>query len=118
MNLGFSGEIGFILLLALILFGPRKLAELSRRAGRLMAEFQKARSKLENQIQAEMDSLKLDEVNPANSLSSALDQANSAVQELSLSRTLDRLSEGIANSFKSEPLQAQEQTQPRDVGQP
>lgn len=118
MNLGFSGELGFILLLALILFGPRKLAEFSRQAGRLMAQFQKARNKLENQIQAEMDGLKLDEANPVKDLTSALNQANSATQELSLSRTLDRLSEGIANSSKSNQFEAQEQTRQTEAGQP
>ncbi len=38
MDLGFS-EVLFILLLALLLFGPRKLPEISRQIGRGLAEF-------------------------------------------------------------------------------
>ena len=42
MDFGFSGEIIFIMLLALILFGPRRLPEIARQMGRFMAEFRRA----------------------------------------------------------------------------
>jgi TatA/E family protein of Tat protein translocase len=41
MNLGFS-EVAFILILALLLLGPKKLPEVGRQVGRAMAEFRRA----------------------------------------------------------------------------
>ena len=97
MNLGFSGEIGFILLLALVLFGPRKLAEFSRQAGRYMAEFRKASSALQSQIQAEIGKLELEGADPVKGLEPALAEANSALENTSLTGTLNRLTESITN---------------------
>lgn len=97
MNLGFSGEVGFLLLLALVLFGPRKLAEFSRQAGKLMAEFRKASSTLQNQIQDEIGKLGLDEIDPAKHLDPVLTESNGALEQLSLTGTLDRLTEKIAS---------------------
>jgi Sec-independent protein translocase protein TatA len=103
MNLGFSGEVAFILLLALVLFGPRKLAELSRHAGRLMADFRKASSTLQNQIQAEIGKLELDKANPVENLAPAVAEANSALEAASLTGTLNRLTASITNfSFDNE----------------
>ena len=53
--LGFT-EILFILLIALLLFGPKKLPELGRLVGRGLAEFRRAstdlRATIEDEIQA------------------------------------------------------------------
>lgn len=50
-------EIIFILVLALIVFGPRKLPEIGKSIGRMMAEFRKAsndfRRTLEEEVEAE-----------------------------------------------------------------
>jgi TatA/E family protein of Tat protein translocase len=50
-------EIIFILVLALIVFGPRKLPEIGKSIGRMMAEFRKAsndfRRTLEDEVEAE-----------------------------------------------------------------
>jgi len=50
-------ELLFILLLALLLFGPRKLPELGRSLGRALAEFRRASSELRATIENEVRSL-------------------------------------------------------------
>jgi TatA/E family protein of Tat protein translocase len=49
MSLGFS-EVAFIVILALLLFGPKKLPELARQVGRATAEFKRATGHLQAQI--------------------------------------------------------------------
>jgi Tat protein translocase TatB subunit len=50
-------ELFLILLIALIVFGPRKLPEIGKSMGRMMAEFRKAsnefRQTIENEVEAE-----------------------------------------------------------------
>lgn len=50
-------ELLFILLLALLLFGPRKLPELGRSLGRGLAEFRRASSELRTTIENEVRDL-------------------------------------------------------------
>jgi Tat protein translocase TatB subunit len=95
MNLGFSGEVFFIMLLALILFGPRKLPELARQAGRLMAEFRKVSNHVQNQIQAEISQLEMETADPVKELAPVLAQANAALQNVSLTGALDRLTDPL-----------------------
>ena len=45
----------FILLLALILFGPKRLPEIAREVGKFMAEFKRASNDFKYQLQAEID---------------------------------------------------------------
>ncbi|MBI4467301.1 MAG: twin-arginine translocase TatA/TatE family subunit [Acidobacteria bacterium] len=54
--LGFT-EILFILLLALLLFGPRRLPELGRTLGRGLAEFRRASNDLRTTIEDEVRAL-------------------------------------------------------------
>ena len=54
--LGFT-EILFILLLALLLFGPRRLPELGRMLGRGLKEFRRASTDLRSTIEDEIRSL-------------------------------------------------------------
>lgn len=54
--LGFT-EILFILLLALLLFGPRRLPELGRMLGRGLMEFRRASTDLRSTIEDEIHSL-------------------------------------------------------------
>ncbi len=56
MNLGFP-EILFILLLALLLFGPRKLPEIGRQIGRALAEFKRASNEVQFQVEQELRKL-------------------------------------------------------------
>jgi TatA/E family protein of Tat protein translocase len=57
--LGFT-EILFILLLALLLFGPRRLPELGRTLGRGLMEFRQASTDLRSTIEEEIHSLERD----------------------------------------------------------
>jgi TatA/E family protein of Tat protein translocase len=52
-------EIAFILVLALLIFGPKKLPEIGRTLGKGMAEFRKATNDLKRSVNTE---LALDEV--------------------------------------------------------
>ncbi|MFY9822939.1 MAG: twin-arginine translocase TatA/TatE family subunit [Thermoanaerobaculia bacterium] len=47
-------EIGFILVLALLIFGPKKLPEIGRTLGKGMAEFRKATNELKRSVNTEL----------------------------------------------------------------
>ena len=101
MNLGFSGELIFILLLALILFGPRRLPEIARTMGKFMAEFRKASSDFQNQIQSEIRQLELEEADPRKHLEPAVDEVKKLVDEAddtSIAGALNRLTDRIKGS--------------------
>jgi len=57
MNFGFSGEMIFLFLLALILFGPKKLPEIARQVARFLNEFRRASNEFRSQIESEIHSL-------------------------------------------------------------
>jgi sec-independent protein translocase protein TatB len=60
MNLGLP-EMIFIFLLALIIFGPKKLPEIGRQIGKAMGEFKKASADFKSQIEGEIRNLELEE---------------------------------------------------------
>ncbi len=60
MNLGLP-EMIFIFLLALIIFGPKKLPEIGRQIGKAMNEFKRASNEFRAQIEGEMRNLELEE---------------------------------------------------------
>jgi TatA/E family protein of Tat protein translocase len=60
MNLGFP-EMLFLFLLALLLFGPKKLPEIGRQIGRGLAEFRRASNELKGQLENEMRLLEAEE---------------------------------------------------------
>ncbi|HEY7402948.1 MAG TPA: twin-arginine translocase TatA/TatE family subunit [Candidatus Angelobacter sp.] len=97
MDFGFSGEIIFIMLLALILFGPKKLPELARTWGKFMAEFKKASNEFQGQITDEIRKMELEEVNPAKHLEPEIAKINND-EDLSIQGALNRLSERIKNT--------------------
>ncbi len=59
MNLGFP-EMVFIFLLALIIFGPKKLPEIGRQIGRALNEFRRASNEFKAQIESEINQLDLE----------------------------------------------------------
>ena len=60
MNLGMP-EMIFILLLALVVVGPKKLPEIARQLGKYLAEFKRASNEFKHQIEAEMLNIELQE---------------------------------------------------------
>ncbi|HMK23169.1 MAG TPA: twin-arginine translocase TatA/TatE family subunit [Terriglobales bacterium] len=56
MNLGFS-EMLFLFLLALIIFGPKKMPEIGRQIGKALNEFKRASNEFKAQIETEIANL-------------------------------------------------------------
>jgi TatA/E family protein of Tat protein translocase len=59
MNLGIS-EMIFIFVVALIIFGPKKLPEIGRQIGRALNEFKRASNEFKAQIESEINQLDLE----------------------------------------------------------
>ena len=59
MNLGFP-EMIFLFLIALLIFGPKKLPEVGRQIGRALNEFKRASSEFKSQIESEIAQLDRD----------------------------------------------------------
>jgi sec-independent protein translocase protein TatB len=57
--MSFSETI-FLFFLALIIFGPKKLPEIARQAGRLLAELRRASNEFKSQIETEIAHLEVD----------------------------------------------------------
>src|SRR4051812_47641381 len=60
MNLGMS-EMIFIFLLALIIFGPRKLPEIGREIGKALAELKRASNEFKSQLENEIEQVNVEE---------------------------------------------------------
>jgi Tat protein translocase TatB subunit len=101
MDFGFSGEIFFIMLLALILFGPKKLPELARTWGKFMAEFKKASNEFQGQIHEEIRKLELEEVDPRKHLEPEIAKISSD-EDLSIQGALNRLTERMKNTVSQD----------------
>src|SRR2546425_6373034 len=63
MNLGFP-EMIFIFVMALIIFGPKKMPEIGRQIGRALNEFKKASNEFKAQIESEISHLDVTESSP------------------------------------------------------
>src|SRR3954462_15935810 len=74
MDLGFP-ELLFIFILALIVLGPRRLPELARQFGRIMAEVKRASNDFRSQVQDEVRQLELEEASKKFEQSINLDDA-------------------------------------------
>lgn len=57
--MSFSETI-FLFFLALIIFGPKKLPEIARRAGKLLAELRRASNEFKSQIETEISHLEVE----------------------------------------------------------
>jgi Tat protein translocase TatB subunit len=60
MNLGFP-EMLFLFVLALLIFGPKKLPEIGRQVGKAMSEFKRASNEFKAQLDSEIRHLELEE---------------------------------------------------------
>src|SRR5215813_7099658 len=96
MTLGFP-EMVFIVLLALLLFGPRRLPEIARTWGKFMAEFRKASNEFQGQIHEEIRKLELEEVDPRKHLEPEIAKLRND-EDLSIQGALNRLTERMKNS--------------------
>lgn len=63
MNLGFS-EMVFLFLLALIIFGPKKMPEIGRQIGKALNEFKRASNEFKAQIETEIANLERETSTP------------------------------------------------------
>jgi sec-independent protein translocase protein TatB len=54
-------DVLFILILALVIFGPKRLPEVMRQVAKFMAQFRVMRDDLKRQIQTEMLKIEMDE---------------------------------------------------------
>jgi len=59
MNIG--PEMLFLLLLAFLLFGPKKLPEIGRKLGKGLAEFKRASNELKGQLETELRQLEAED---------------------------------------------------------
>jgi Tat protein translocase TatB subunit len=97
MDLGFPGEIVLILLLAFILFGPKKLPEMARTWGKFMAEFKKASNEFQGQIHEEIRKMELEDANPAKHVEPEIAKISND-EDLSIQGALNRLTERMKNT--------------------
>ena len=96
MTFGFS-EMFFIAVLALLLFGPKKLPEMARTLGKFMAEFKKASNQFQGQFQEEIRKLELDELNPRKHIEPEIAKI-AGDEDLSIQGALNRLTERMKNT--------------------
>jgi TatA/E family protein of Tat protein translocase len=90
MQLGFP-EMLFIFVLALIIFGPKKLPEIGRQIGKALAEFKRASNEFKYQLDAEMRQLETESkasgaaagVSPGDSVAGGIGRAVAEFQRLS-----------------------------------
>jgi len=59
-----GGELLLILIIALIVFGPRKLPEIGKSVGKLMAEFRRASNDFKRTIEDEVEAERVRETTP------------------------------------------------------
>ena len=58
-------DILFILLLALVIFGPKRLPEIARQVGKLLAQARMMRDDLKRQLESELIKIELEEKHQA-----------------------------------------------------
>src|SRR5262249_54958660 len=90
----------FLMLLALILFGPRRLPEIARSWGKFMAEFKRASGNFQTQIHEEIRKLEIEEADPNKHVSSVTSEFDKVVSQadVPLNSALNRLTERIKGS--------------------
>jgi Tat protein translocase TatB subunit len=97
MNLGFP-EMILLVLLALILFGPKKLPEMARTLGKFVAEFKRASNDFQSQIHEEIRKMELEEADPTKHLAEEVAKVTGD-EDLSITSALNRLTDRIKNNI-------------------
>ncbi len=87
----------FLVILAFMLFGPKRLPEIARQLGKFVAEFKKASNDFQSQIHQEIRKLELDDVDPRKHLEPEVAKL-SQDEDLSLTGALNRLTDRIKNT--------------------
>ncbi len=59
--MGSFSEMFFLFLLALIIFGPKKLPEIARQVGKTLAEFRRASNEFKSQLDGELRQMEIEE---------------------------------------------------------
>ena len=92
-NIGFP-EMVVIFILALLIFGPKRLPELGKSLGRGIGEFRRASSDLRNSIEREIESAQI----PQNPIKEVVSDMRKAASETSLaaSQTLSDATKSLA----------------------
>ena len=84
-------ELIIILVIALIIFGPRKLPELGKSLGRSLNEFKRASADLQNTLEQE---IKLEEQKEQTKTRPATETNNNAAADTTDARTVSRTDDG------------------------
>ncbi len=80
------GEMFFLVFLALIVFGPKRLPEMARKLGKIVGEFKRASNEFKAQIEDEVRKLELNEA--AQSIHADLKQATQSVSRMPLDQQI------------------------------
>lgn len=96
------GDYTFIFLLALILFGPKKLPEIGRQVGRLMMEFRRASNEFKMQMDDELRNLEEEDrrkkLEAAAADSASIAQPHALPSEITQAETLTNAEADPANA--------------------
>jgi TatA/E family protein of Tat protein translocase len=97
-NIGFP-EMVVIFILALLIFGPKRLPELGKSLGRGIGEFRRASSDLRNSIEREIESAQI----PQNPIKEAVNDMRKAATETftGASNTLSDATKSIASGSEA-----------------
>ena len=95
--MNFGSEMIFILVLAFLMFGPKKLPEIARTLGKFMAEFKKASNQFQGQIHEEIRKLDLEQADPRTHIAPEVAKL-AGDEDLSLTGALNRLTDRIKNT--------------------
>ena len=107
--LGFQ-EVLFILVLALLIIGPRKLPQVARTIGRTLSEFRKASTELKRSINAEIADEELRQSDPRKLVRETFDEVKSLGADLTapLKESGSKESESKESEVGKDPAPAKE----------
>ncbi len=82
-------EVTVILILALLIFGPKKLPELGKQLGKTLKSLKKASNEFQNEIEQVINEPEKEDTSnsPENNLTNGGDQAAKEIEEKDLSKT-------------------------------